>query len=90
MLTYAQAEILAALKAGGYIDNEIPFLPLDVFPNRDNVDNGKRRCLSALLKKGLLEKWPASGSGYLRADRAYCDLEWARWRNKNPDVEFWQ
>jgi len=89
MLTYAQAETLAALYAGGYIDNEIPFLPTEVFPNRDNADNGKRRCLSALHRKGLLATWPASGPGYLRADRARCDLEWALWRDQRIDAEFW-
>jgi hypothetical protein len=88
-LTYAQAETLAALYAAGIISNEITFRSLDIFPNRDNRDNGRRRCVTSLARKGLLKSCPYDSSRY-RPDRAKCDAAWDAWRQQNPDAEFWQ
>lgn len=53
MLTVAQAEVIYELANDGYSDG-VPFLPLDVFPERNNKHNGCRRVLRTLAKKGIL------------------------------------
>jgi hypothetical protein len=87
-LTYAQAETLAALSAAGVIDNEISFNPYDIFPARDNADNGKRRCVTALARKGLLVE-DSHQFGFYRPVVAECRAAWDEWRQGNPDAEFW-
>ena len=88
MLTLAQAETLNSLINRSYVDHEFSFTPQQAFPGRDNADNGKRRCITALAKKGLLEKVDPIYEVY-RADPARCWAAWDEWRDKNPDVEFW-
>ena len=52
-LTEAQAEaIMDTWDSFGFR----PFHPTEVYPARDNRDNGGRRSLNALARKGLLEK----------------------------------
>jgi hypothetical protein len=54
MLTVAQAEVIHDLANDGYTDGT-PFLPLEVFPERNNKHNACRRVLRNLAKKGIIE-----------------------------------
>ena len=86
-LTLAQAETLADLMDRSCID-DVPFEPRLIFPNRDNLDNGKRRCCAELTRKGLFRpvQYPP---GALQPDARACREAWAAWRDRHPDVEFW-
>jgi hypothetical protein len=86
-LTVAQAETLYDLIDRSYVSASIPFLPKDVFPGRDNTDNGKRRCCTVLTAKGLFTPHQHM-IGYLVADASKCRDAWIEWRQHNPNVEF--
>lgn len=53
-LTDAQAETIEELWSNGY--GSIGFLPHEQFTARDNRDNGARRCMYGLIKRGLIVK----------------------------------
>jgi len=54
MITDAQAETLRALETCHVINDELCFTPLEIFPARNNEDNGHRRTCSSLKRAGLL------------------------------------
>lgn len=54
VLTRAQKDVLRDIAS-----MHVPaFYPTDLYPARNNVDNGKRRTLSALQRLGLLTQRP--------------------------------
>lgn len=63
-LTTAQYETLTRIARLTHDRPERPFLPGDLFPHRNNQDNGRRRTCAALHRKALLERRP---QGYLVA-----------------------
>ena len=60
MLTDAQYNALCDL--GDAATTDIPWNPYDVFPARDNADNGRRRAIASLVRKGLLQ---GTGRGFV-------------------------
>jgi len=62
-LTDAQFETITELRDGAWLDPGMEFGLFDAFPRRDNLDNGHRRTVSALARKGLLEQ---TGRGTFR------------------------
>lgn len=85
IITQAQAETLEELFSAGY--GSLGFLPHEQFTERDNRANGARRCMYALIKRGLIVKdgrtTDAHGNHYhiitqeaVNAYQAYIKREW--------------
>jgi len=54
IITDAQAETIYDIHSGWGIDGD--FMPIEVFPSRNNADNAKRRVCRTLEKKQLIER----------------------------------
>jgi hypothetical protein len=87
VITQAQAETLEELFDNSY--GSLGFLPHEQFTERDNRANGARRCMYALIKRGLIVKdertTDAHGNHYhiitpeaVEAYQAYMRREWEK------------
>jgi hypothetical protein len=57
-LTLAQAEVIWAIESEHWLSGENPTVPqaTQLFPNRDNLDNARRRTFSRLVKDGYFKQ----------------------------------
>jgi len=77
-LTRAQAEVIYILQGGHWLDG-MSIDPLDVFPNRDNRDNGCRRTFSTMARAGIFTRaqggWPTDANLF----EPNLDVIWDAW-----------
>lgn len=87
-LTDAQAETLEELWSNGY--GSFGFLPHEQFTERDNRANGARRCMYALIKRGLIVKdgYTTDGRGnhYYKVTQEAADA-YQQWQRRKLDKE---
>lgn len=81
MITDAQAETIRELDAQGIIGNDLNFNPYEIFPARNNQDNGHRRTCTSLVKAGLLVKEPHQ-PGRLRPVKEKAQAAYREWYQK--------
>lgn len=87
IITDAQAETIRKLRSVGYgIGSQ--FLPRDIFPVRDNVDNGHRRTLRALAAKGIIGRSQSGIPGELEITQATVDAYDHWYAKRGFNVEF--
>lgn len=78
-LTLAQAEVAAALYSLKSDNEDLPQVePREVFPQRNNIHNGARRCFDGLVRKGLITTLPAGHFPRYKVTQELFDalIEW--------------